>query len=474
MKKRRLVIIIIMIGVIFGLATYWVMGSRIEFEPILVSFEFVVEEEIIIHSQAFDIQGNPLAGEYLFDETLVNIAETMAITMPNLPVTEFSFELVLSNYNFTEVGFSFFELEQLLPVIADNHVQAVAGIIEFNNIIFASPGTFTFQVIQHDVAPDSNWSLSELDLTVSVKVYVDEQGELASQINYESSSRFLNTYFYDLSPTVQTRFYSRWQDHLTHACEMLNLEPIEAVLVNYGANLAIYFENLETGCTFIHNPEQNFFAASVTKAPFALWLYTKADADELDLDQYLVYQQQHWFDGSGVIRHQHHFGTQFTVRELIALNLYQSDNIATQMLRLAFGYRQYADFIASIGGTHDYARDIWNSRITAPEAGFFMRTIFEYIESGAAHSQELREHLLNNQFPFIVADYPVASKTGWFMGFTMVMHDIAIVYAPSPYTLSILSANRFVTPVDIEVFHAISRAFQEFNQINFINPWPEE
>ena len=68
--------------------------------------------------------------------------------------------------------------------------------------------------------------------------------------------------------------------------------------------------------------------------------------------------------------------------------------------------------------------------------------------------------MLNNQIPFIVSDrYPVASKTGWT---STVFHDMAIVYADSPYILVILSARSNRT-----VFREISMAVQEFNAMWF-------
>ena len=47
------------------------------------------------------------------------------------------------------------------------------------------------------------------------------------------------------------------------------------------------------------------------------------------------------------------------------------------------------------------------------------------------------------------------------------MHDMAIVYAPSPYILAILSADRVGTDDDHAAYEYISLAFQEFNRLNF-------
>jgi len=253
-------------------------------------------------------------------------------------------------------------------------------------------------------------------------------------------------------------------------CDALDFTPIYSAIERYGDGVAIYFENLETGCIFRHNAEQNFFAASTAKAPYALWLYTLAEQGVIDLDGTVSFRYDHRFPGSGIIQHNYSVGQEFTLRRLIALNLYESDNVATQILRSEFGYTEFANFISNLGGTPYFVNDLWNARITADEAGFFMREIFTYIESDQRYSDEFRRNLLNNQHPFIVADYPVASKTGWHQDFGGAWHDMAIVYAPSPYILVILSSDRIGTAEDHRVYQYISHAFQTFNQLNFTHP----
>ena len=58
-------------------------------------------------------------------------------------------------------------------------------------------------------------------------------------------------------------------------------------------------------------------------------------------------------------------------------------------------------------------------------------------------------------------DYPVASKSGWT---NTVFHDMAIVYADSPYILIILSQR-----ANHSIFREISREFQRFNDTWFVS-----
>jgi len=242
----------------------------------------------------------------------------------------------------------------------------------------------------------------------------------------------------------------------------------DAMLRRFGNNIAVYFENIETGFVYTYNANRTFFGASVSKAVFALYIYEKAERGEVDLNSSITFTSADFVGGSGVIRQRYSVGRTFTQREILGLNLYESDNIATLMLRRVHGIAGYRQFVAGLGGNTAFIGDrIMNGNLNANEAGRFARAIFNYIESDGRYSAEFRGHLLNNQFPFIVSDYPVASKTGWTA--PSAWHDMAIVYAPSPYILVILSARDGWRDQDYRDFEEISMAFQAFNNEWFVN-----
>jgi len=247
------------------------------------------------------------------------------------------------------------------------------------------------------------------------------------------------------------------------------VDNLDWMLGRFGDYLSVYYENLETGFVYRHNADNEYFSASVPKAIFALYIFQKAELGEVDLDSLVTFLYEDYWGGSGVIRHTSYFGDTFTQRELLRLNISESDNIATLMLRRVHGLYGYTQFIREIGGTPGFIRErVFNSQLTANEAGLFARQIFRFIESGGRYSQEFKSHLLDNQFPFIVSDYPVASKTGW--NRPTAWHDMAIVYAPSPFILVILSAREGWADEDYEDFAEISRTFQQFNDTWFAAP----
>jgi len=462
-------------------------GCELIEEPIVLEavtlpgFEVEMETILSVYSPVIDSDGNIEDESYEVHDDVTAIADVLKgleVDIPAIPASEFTFEVELISYDFDaeEVGEVNDYYEELPTLIQGLVTVKGEDVVRFPEITFTEAGVFVYQISQQveDSEGDGGegddlvfgWVLDDSSMMVTVTVSEDlEAGTLVAEVEKEDFT-FENNFTYDISEAVYASVELRLEERLARICDDFDLEPIESALERYGDGVAIYFENLDTGCVFKHNEEENFFAASVTKAPFALWVYKKAEEGYVSLDMTMYFTQDVLRLRSGIIRHEYDLGYAFPLRRILALNLYESDNTATQMLLREFGYREYADFIEELGGTREYAKDVWNSRITADEAGFFAREIYNYIESDQEYSDEFRRYLLNNQFPFIVADYPVASKTGWHEDFG-AWHDMAIVYAPSPYILVILSSDRTGTDEDHEAYEYISHAFQEFNRVNF-------
>ncbi|MCL2568817.1 MAG: class A beta-lactamase-related serine hydrolase [Oscillospiraceae bacterium] len=290
------------------------------------------------------------------------------------------------------------------------------------------------------------------------------------------------------SPQIAHALYTEHGIHGAHLQSELMPAPIYTnftpptdalteLLQRHGYGLSVYFQNLETGFVFAYNADHIHFSASLPKAVYAFYLFHLAEQGLLDLDSRQTYTWADFSDNSGIIHQRYPVGTSFSTRELIRLNVSESDDVATLILRRVHGLDGYRAFISDIGGNPAHVgaagspwigTEIMNSHISANEAGLFMQRIFEYLESGGAYSAEFQAALLDNQFPFIVSDYPVASKSGWTAPFAW--HDMAIVYAPSPFILVILSQRTGWTEADYRDFAEISMAFQAFNDTWFVNP----
>ena len=221
-------------------------------------------------------------------------------------------------------------------------------------------------------------------------------------------------------------------------------DHLDELLYSFGNLMAVHFENMETGFTYQHHSEEIFTSASVPKATYALYLFKQAEEGLVDIES-LPFP---WGDE--------------TIRELLRRNVSESCDNSTMTLINLFGIEGYREFIGEIGGnTGLVGCRVMNSDLTAREAGIFARAIFEYIDSEGRYGHLFKKDLLDNQYPFIVSDYPVASKSGWYT--PHAWHDMAVIYAPSPFTLVILSSRGGWTEQDYADFYKVSMAFQEFN-----------
>jgi len=239
-------------------------------------------------------------------------------------------------------------------------------------------------------------------------------------------------------------------------------EELDDILRRHGYNISVYYKNLASGFVYRHNADRVYFAASVTKAFYALYLFQLVEQGILCLDTEHHFTSADFMDGSGIIRERYPVGTAFTLRELLRLNVSYSDNIATLILVREHGAEGFRHFLTELGGNlYQMGWGIMDFNMSAEEAGLFLQEVHRYIEEGSEYALALKSDLLNNQYPFIVSDYPIASKTGWTSFYAW--HDAAIVYAPSPYILVIFTDRGGWTEADFKDFEEISMAFQQFN-----------
>ena len=266
---------------------------------------------------------------------------------------------------------------------------------------------------------------------------------------------------------------NRWVEIPTYRGNMwldLDFQPpiyeLEAFVGQFGNTLSVFYENMASGFIFYHNADRVYFGASATKLPFGLYIYLKAEAGETNMNTLVTYTAADFWEGSGIIRHRYVYGTTFTQRRLLNLMLTPSDNIATRMLRRLHGLNGYRAWVESIGANPDFVQNLTYSYLTAHDAGIFIRETYRYIHSGGRYSLDLRDNMLANRYPFVTSDYPVASKSGWAATFGAAWHDMAIVFAPSPYTLVLMSA-RAGNAADRNVYNQISMFVQEFNSTWF-------
>jgi len=237
---------------------------------------------------------------------------------------------------------------------------------------------------------------------------------------------------------------------------------VEATIEKSGAEVAVAYQSLDGRASWYLKPDEPFHAASTMKVPVLIELYHEAHRGKLRLDDTLVIRNEFpsLVDGSpytleaaddseaglyGAV------GSTRTLAQLSELMITVSSNLATNLLieRLGVGNIQKAvhalgaDGMQVLRGVEDEKafKAGLNNTTTARALARLMEAIAHGKAVDPAASRAMREILERQTFnDGIPAGLPagtrVAHKTG---EITRIQHDAAIVYAPRPFVLVILT-----------------------------------
>lgn len=232
---------------------------------------------------------------------------------------------------------------------------------------------------------------------------------------------------------------------------------LDTLIASYEGTVAVGYYDITSGYRYTFNGEHSFPAASVIKAPFCRYVLGMAEQNGLDLSAEMTYTEDMYVGGTGTIKDAE-FGTVYTQEELIKLAIRKSDNIAFKMLRQVYpatGFKQYAKAIGITDITG--IKNISSSNINAVNAITYMQDIYSYITGDNQYGKTLETHMRSTVNPMIRSKYPVVRKYGWMEG---AYHDMAIIKAPRPYILVILSDHDEGSDEDEEMFRVISEAVE--------------
>lgn len=232
-----------------------------------------------------------------------------------------------------------------------------------------------------------------------------------------------------------------------------------------GHSVAVFFKDLDSGLEYVYNPDKKFIVASVNKAPYALYLYEQIEAGVASLEEtfYITPQSvESSLENSGKIKNDPTLPRNYTMEEMLLNLLRYSDTAAMRILLQRYpvnGFIEYAQEKLPLHYPEDI-RELMNARICALDAGVYLQALYDYTQDGL-YGDELKTHLTESQYPMIRSEYPVAHKYGWDVG---AYHDMALVYAPHPYALAILTDKDNGTPSALGMFATIAKTFEEILQ----------
>jgi hypothetical protein len=211
------------------------------------------------------------------------------------------------------------------------------------------------------------------------------------------------------------------------------LQEIAAVMAAF-PDASVYFTDVEETYWFGIGQDVSYHSASTVKAAYCQYLL----ATGKPLTEPIQFTASTRTSSSGKLG-KDAVGQTFTLSELIAYTIRDSDNQAYRLLYDTYGVKEYNRYVTSLGakGLSLTTRNEWIN-VTARELSLAMLAIYRTGEEDPF----LVNHLKKARFGAQIAAgtlYEVAHKYGY-NGGTGGYHDTAIVYAPQcPYVLTIMT-----------------------------------
>jgi beta-lactamase class A len=229
---------------------------------------------------------------------------------------------------------------------------------------------------------------------------------------------------------------------------------------------------------YSHNADLVFASASLIKIPIVMTVYHLANQGVVSLDEQIVLQANVIVGGSGSIQYSAP-GTVYSVRELCARMIYDSDNTAANMLIDHIGgFAPVNQVMAQAGAGQTLlqrrmmdmqARAAGIDNLTSPADMFLLvQTLHDGTLLGSAASQEIigfMQQTANRQkIPaYLPPDAVVAHKVGSLTG---VEHDVGIVWLPDgrPYVVVLMSTALPSNAVGVTTLAEASRIIYAYEQ----------
>jgi beta-lactamase class A len=241
-------------------------------------------------------------------------------------------------------------------------------------------------------------------------------------------------------------------------------QQIKDYLATQPVKYNVYFQDLITGKSFGIGATEPVTAASTTKLPTVLYLYTLAAEGKIDLNEKLTYEPGDYQDGSGILAFYVSEGDKYSLQTLANLAITLSDNIANQMLLRRLGRDQVTAFMRSLGAK--VVNPAGDNKTTAADLATYLRAVLELQREHPAWGGRLLDEMehttwnagLNGELPDGVR---VAHKYG---ATTDVANDYGVVLGSRPYILVVLSGNQDSVDAGFQHVARISKLVYDYQQ----------
>ncbi|HFI0025651.1 TPA: serine hydrolase [Streptococcus suis] len=203
--------------------------------------------------------------------------------------------------------------------------------------------------------------------------------------------------------------------------------------------IGVYVKQLSTGQKVGVNQDKTFYSASIAKLPILYYVQEQINTEQVDLTTKVKYTVESMsFPGAYVVGGSGSLSKtpdnkEYSIEELINKTAKESDNVASNLLSY-YVTNQFDDNFYQLTTAVTGSRwDMVTRETSAEVAGNMMEAI--YYQNGYVLESLLSTQFDNQRISKDIA-VPVAHKIG---DADDVKHDVAIVYAESPFVLSIFT-----------------------------------
>ncbi|MDG3132931.1 class A beta-lactamase-related serine hydrolase [Streptococcus suis] len=204
-------------------------------------------------------------------------------------------------------------------------------------------------------------------------------------------------------------------------------------------NIAIYVKQLSTGNIAEINQEKQFYSASIAKLPILYYVQEQINSGKENLTTKVRYTSEsmnfpgaYLVSGSGSLSKTPD-NKEYLLKELIDRTAKESDNVASNLLSYYIANQFNDDFYNTITAITGSKWDMITRETSVQVAGRMMEALYKqngYVLESLSSTQ------FDNQRISKDITVPVAHKIG---DADDVKHDVAVVYADSPFVLSIFT-----------------------------------
>lgn len=235
------------------------------------------------------------------------------------------------------------------------------------------------------------------------------------------------------------------------------LDKLAALAEEYG--LSVSYLSGDGGCAFSVNGGAVRQSASTIKAMYCEYLLESG----VDLQAELRFDVEEPTDSASGQLTEEKLGSSFPLGDLIDYTLRYSDNMAYTLLYTAFGNEHYNEWVEALGvpGLKIKTENGY-ARVCADDLSLGMLEIYRYSQRDSRVVSPLKHARFRNRISAGTA-YAVACKFGLKSDRTGY-HETAIVYAPAPYVLTVMSALNPDNPGEAAPFTEVAKLTDQLNQ----------